>query len=378
MAGEREKRIPRYREVMDALIGRMQAGAFSFDEPLCTEAALMAEFEVSRITARRALDELEERGLITRKRGIGCFVSRAAYEHLNKTAQGPQVCAEPQAELFALIFPDTLSRESMRTAFEAAGEALSAQGFFAAAYLSSAGPEDKPGALLTRLASMDIAGAALMTDAPAAVQAEISRLLLQKKAVVLLDCASPYPHVSAAAFDELSGAALLVSHLCGLGHKRIAYFSEPAGDALGAPSRRMAGVLLALSEHGLPINPELLCSSGDPQALRRCLSAGATAIIADNAAIAQRLAHDCTAMGVRIPASMSLCCLGSCAPIPALRRGAKPIAVTCTGQDMAALGREAAQLLLQCAAEPLQPAHSLLLPVALCPGASTAAPREEK
>lgn len=317
MAVEREKRIPRYREVLDALIERIQTGAFSFDEPLCTEAALMAEFEVSRITARRALDELEERGLITRKRGIGCFVSRAAYEHLNKTAQGPQVCAEPQAKLFALIFPNTLPRESMRTAFEAAGEALSAQGFFTAACLSSAGPEDKPGALLTRLAGMDIAGAALMTDAPAAVQAEISRLLLQKKAVVLLDCASPYPHVSAAAFDELSAAALLVSHLYGLGHERIAFFFDPAGDALGAPSRR-------------------------------------------------------------IPASMSLCCLSSCAPIPALRRSARPIAVTCIGRDMAALGREAAQLLLQCAAKPLQPAHSLLLPVALRPGASTAAPREEK
>ena len=64
-------------------------GGWDGHEPKLTSkrfARLMEKHGISRITARRALDELESKGLIYRKRGIGCFVSRTAYENMNETA----------------------------------------------------------------------------------------------------------------------------------------------------------------------------------------------------------------------------------------------------------------------------------------------------
>ena len=63
MNERKTKRIPLYQEVIDGLMEQIRAGAFSFDEPLCTEARLMDQHGISRITARRALDELESNGL---------------------------------------------------------------------------------------------------------------------------------------------------------------------------------------------------------------------------------------------------------------------------------------------------------------------------
>lgn len=372
MASKNTKQVPRYLEIMDVLIERIRSGAFSFNEPLCTEASLTEEFSVSRITARHALDELKERGLITRKRGSGCFVIRSAYEHLNKALPIPEVCTNPHTGLFPFIFPGTSDHAQIQTTLQSADEILAAQNGYAAAYLSS--DEDSPGCLLSRFADMDIAGVGLMSNAPYAVHSELTHLLLQQKTVLLLGCTSPYPHISSVAFDELSAAELLISHLFALGHRRIAYFSNAVDAVHSIPAQRLSGILLGFSKFDLTISTESLCFSGDPQALRHCLAAGVTAIIAETPLIAQRLARDCTAIGIRIPTSMSLCCFEPCTPIPALRRGAKPISVVCIRRDPSALGTAAAKLLLQGASAPIQPAQSVRLPVQFCTGTSAAAP----
>ena len=64
MDGKQSMKTPLYQAVVDKLMEQIRAGAFSFDEPLCTEARLMEKHGISRITARRALDELESKGLI--------------------------------------------------------------------------------------------------------------------------------------------------------------------------------------------------------------------------------------------------------------------------------------------------------------------------
>ena len=95
----------------------------------------MEKHGISRITARRALDELESKGLIYRKRGIGCFVSRTAYENMNETATG-ELTAEPQSKLYAFVFPFELSRTGLSDAFTAANQYLMENGCFAAIYIT--------------------------------------------------------------------------------------------------------------------------------------------------------------------------------------------------------------------------------------------------
>jgi GntR family transcriptional regulator len=62
----------RYLDVADALRGRIAGGT---EGALPSEAQLGAEFDVSRVTVRRALEALRDDGLVTSRRGAGWFVA---------------------------------------------------------------------------------------------------------------------------------------------------------------------------------------------------------------------------------------------------------------------------------------------------------------
>lgn len=71
-----------------ALLGTIHAGELAAGEALPTEEALCARFGVSRITVRRALDELAGRNLIVRRQGVGTFVATPATTARSVTLTG--------------------------------------------------------------------------------------------------------------------------------------------------------------------------------------------------------------------------------------------------------------------------------------------------
>ena len=60
---------PLYKQIMDKLKERIKSGDFEYDAPFVTEDRITKEYGVSRITAIRALEELEQK---TRQRYF-CF-----------------------------------------------------------------------------------------------------------------------------------------------------------------------------------------------------------------------------------------------------------------------------------------------------------------
>ena len=64
-----------HRELVEPLLRRIQSGELTPGRQLPTEAQLMREHGVSRTTARRALDELVDLGLVRREAGRGTFVA---------------------------------------------------------------------------------------------------------------------------------------------------------------------------------------------------------------------------------------------------------------------------------------------------------------
>lgn len=63
-----------YAEVEDALSAEIVGGEYRAGDQLPTEDALLERFEVSRITVRRAIQNLVQRGLVEIRRGLGTFV----------------------------------------------------------------------------------------------------------------------------------------------------------------------------------------------------------------------------------------------------------------------------------------------------------------
>ena len=69
-----------HQQVTDDLLARIEAGQLAPGAMIPTEAALCREYGVSRITVRQAMAALVGRGLVTRRRGIGSFVTGRAPE----------------------------------------------------------------------------------------------------------------------------------------------------------------------------------------------------------------------------------------------------------------------------------------------------------
>lgn len=75
MTLDRSAAVPLYHQIFLELRDEILSGRRGFGTPVPTEADLAASYDVSRITARRALDELAQHGLVERRRRVGTTVT---------------------------------------------------------------------------------------------------------------------------------------------------------------------------------------------------------------------------------------------------------------------------------------------------------------
>jgi len=66
---------PLYMQVARKLIDDVRAGRYQVDQALPSERSLSELLNVSRVTARKAIDQLVEQGLVVRKRGSGNYIA---------------------------------------------------------------------------------------------------------------------------------------------------------------------------------------------------------------------------------------------------------------------------------------------------------------
>lgn len=76
------KQLPAYKRIAERLTRRIQAGELHQGDAVPSERDLAAEFSVSLMTARHALQELTSEGLLSRRPNVGTFVAPAKI-HIN-------------------------------------------------------------------------------------------------------------------------------------------------------------------------------------------------------------------------------------------------------------------------------------------------------
>jgi GntR family transcriptional regulator len=76
----RDRRVPLYYKLYEVLRANIVSGKWNPGHQLPSETELIQQFGVSRITARKALSELVNEGLIYREQGRGSFVSHPTVE----------------------------------------------------------------------------------------------------------------------------------------------------------------------------------------------------------------------------------------------------------------------------------------------------------
>lgn len=79
---DKNSSVPLYRQLSARLASKIQNGEYKTGDKLPSERELSEQLNVSRITARQAIEELLERGLIYRERGRGTFVAEPRMRRL--------------------------------------------------------------------------------------------------------------------------------------------------------------------------------------------------------------------------------------------------------------------------------------------------------
>lgn len=72
---------PRYLQIADVLIDKINSGELAVGSILPTEGNLQTEFDVSRVTIRKAMQVLVDKDLLFRQRGSGTYVKAPRAKH---------------------------------------------------------------------------------------------------------------------------------------------------------------------------------------------------------------------------------------------------------------------------------------------------------
>lgn len=114
-----DKHTPLYFQLQESIRKKIARGVYKPDEPIPTELELQKEYDVSRETVRKAINDLVLAGLVEKRRGKGTFVSRPKITHrigrvYSSTEEVIARGMEPGTEFIGIermVPPDFISKE---------------------------------------------------------------------------------------------------------------------------------------------------------------------------------------------------------------------------------------------------------------------------
>jgi DNA-binding LacI/PurR family transcriptional regulator len=129
--------------------------------------------------------------------------------------------------------------------------------------------------------------------------------------IVLVNNQHTATHIHSVMIDNLAAGEAATNHLAGLGHKRIAYIGSTGGQL--SDEERMQGYQSALSNAGIPIDPQLIVRdegtpAGGERAMNRLRSVTRppTAVFCYDDLMSIGACHAIRAHNLRIPADISI------------------------------------------------------------------------
>lgn len=226
------KSEPRYLTIYNHLKAQITAGTLTANEQLPTELQLAKTFNVSRITSKRALTELESQGLIYRKQGSGSFVQPTV-----QTAASKQI-------LLVLPFPTD------------AGLGDYASGVSAAASKHHYQAVTIDPSSFFQLSTLEIqqnyAGVIYLPQDLYQEAEQLFKLKLAQVPIVILDKTLPELALPVVSADNFSGGQIATNHLIELGHQQILFYAQRNQTVLpSSVYERYFGYLQALHQHQL-------------------------------------------------------------------------------------------------------------------------------
>lgn len=366
---------PKYEIIKDDILARILKNDFSYSEPLCTEKQLSEQYQVSRITAKHALTDLEQIGVLYRKRGVGSFVAPNAPNHLNRVSPAKQTVSK----MVSFLLPFDITKGGMFKTVEVVNDLLNANNCIMSIYVS--GSKEK--ANLRLLLSQNLCGLIYYPERDKIHLDLLNEFIFMNIPIIVIDKTIDCPYIHNIISDNFEGGKLLGEHLIQLGHRNIVFFTTAPLEETSTVRNRFAGLLYTLHKAGIQASssnflhyPHKLTeedclienNSHFLDTIRTLYQSGATAIIAENDHIAELIYKACHAIGIRIPEDISLCGFDNDDTIGNLN-------ITTISQDFSRIGEEIGHIFIESMHNPDYPIQKITVPVKLLSRSSTAVPR---
>ncbi|GMO14833.1 MAG: GntR family transcriptional regulator [Treponemataceae bacterium] len=248
---------PFYKLIFDELSEKIASGELAEGAKVPTEKELCEQFNVSRITGKRVLDMLAEKGLIVRFQGKGSFVrtSESAFGKKSTTDAAKSSRSIPSRSI-AFITPDFSDAFGVRLLY-GIEDAAAKHGFnlIIKCTHDSIATEEKA----MRSLSGDHAEGLLIIPAHGEYYSEeLLRQIVNKRPIVLVDRSMQGIHVPSVLSENVGIGEIGTRHLLELGHRNILFCAGNIEHVSSIEDRKI-GYMNALSAFDVKIRPHFFC-----------------------------------------------------------------------------------------------------------------------
>lgn len=364
---DNSKRQSLYEQIKNFFITEIHQHRLRPHDRLPSENELTKQFSVSRITVKKAMSDLVEKGLIYRVQGKGTFVSsfekpRAVHLQPNPKPSVAVLLAFHRNQHTAMIL------NGIEHTLWKAGYSL--------LFCNTENDQEKEEQMIREMVNRGVSGMIIYPVDGESYNREILQLTLDSFPLVVMDRYLRGIDTNFVCTDNMNGAREGVNHLIELGHRHIGFLSTYIENTSSVEDR-LAGYEKALAEHHIPIDHRYRLvdfAHEEPKEekiksfLTRCPEI--TAIFAINAGLGLQVIKYASELGIRVPDDLSLIFFDDFEL--SNYYSVKP---TYISQEEKQLGVEAAKLLISIINDPKQDKQKLFLPAQLIVRESTAPAR---
>lgn len=232
-----------YQIIVERLREDIQEARLVPGDKIPTEHELARTFEVSRITASRAVKELEGLGMVHRVKGKGSFITDyASWRDGERPGAGG-------LSLVSLILP--FGEQVGYGVLHGVESICKEQGHYAAFHNSTGDPGHEREIVETVISS-GVQGLIVYPSSSTENLEIFSKLTVERFPFVVIDRVIVGLNAPFVGAQNLEGTRTLVRYLIGLGHRRIAFIASPIL-TISSVLDRFKGYCEALVEAGVPL-----------------------------------------------------------------------------------------------------------------------------
>jgi GntR family transcriptional regulator, arabinose operon transcriptional repressor len=297
-----------YEKIIEDIQEKIINNTYAVNDRIPTEFELAEQYQVSRITSKRALEELKNEGYIYRKQGSGSYVSDA-FKYRKSKSIGSYV---------AVIMPQHVSSGSFAATIRGTSSVVQENDLSLKLY-TNVKSQAEVNELLQELYRQNIAGIIYYPFADVENIAILNMLAMEQFPIVTIDKYFECVPVSSVVSDNKKGGELSAEHLISNGHRCIAFVSDIPFETATSIRDRYFGYCSALQAHGIKVDMNLIVQGGwtseyprtynkkvYTEIIQKLLARGVTAVCAANDIIASSVIHASCDLGIAIPEQLSI------------------------------------------------------------------------